>query len=71
VLADYSSQFAEGSGSYQLVGLSLDQIKVDSTTSAHLHANYLITPGGSGWVNFGFAPLGTAWRISEVYATCA
>lgn len=70
VLADYQSQFEEGSGSYELVGLSPGQIQLDSTTRGHLHAHYNITPGGSGYVNYNFAELGEGWKISEVYATC-
>lgn len=70
VLADYRSQFAEGSGTYELVGLSEDQIQIDSRTRAHLDAHYRIAPGGTGYVNFKFAELGEGWRISEVYATC-
>ena len=70
VLADYQSQFAEGSGTYELVGLSESPIQIDSRTRAHLDAHYRITPGGIGYVNFKFAELGKGWRISEVYATC-
>jgi len=70
VLADYQSQFEEGSGSYQLVGLSANEIQLDGTTRAHLDSHYQITPGGSGYVNFKFAELGEGWKISEVYATC-
>ena len=70
VLADYQSQFEEGSGSYELVGRSEGQIQLDSKTRAHLDAHYQITPGGSGYVNFRFAKLGEGWKISEVYATC-
>jgi hypothetical protein len=70
VLADYQSQFEEGSGSYELVGLSEGETQFDSKTRAHLDAHYQITPGGSGYVNFRFAELGEGWKISEVYATC-
>jgi hypothetical protein len=70
VLADYQSQFEEGSGSYELVGLSAGQIQLESKTRAHLDAHYQITPGGSGYVNFKFAEIGEGWKISEVYATC-
>jgi hypothetical protein len=70
VLADYQSQFAEGSGSYELVGLSGAEIRLDSKTRAHLNAHYQITPGGAGYVNFKFAELGEGWKISEIYATC-
>jgi hypothetical protein len=70
VLADYQSQFEEGSGSYELVGLSKSEIQLDGKTRAHLDAHYQITPGGAGYVNFKFAELGEGWKISEVYATC-
>jgi hypothetical protein len=70
VLADYESQFAEGSGNYELIGLSEGQIQFDGRTRAHLAAHYRITPGGTGYVNFKFAELGDGWKISEVYATC-
>jgi hypothetical protein len=70
VLADYQSQFEEGSGSYELVGLSSGNIQLDGKTRAHLDTHYQITPGGSGYVNFRFAELGEGWQISEVYATC-
>lgn len=71
VLADYQSQFEQGSGSYELVGLSEDQIQFDSRMRAHLDAHYQITPGGAGYVNFRFADLGEGWKIGEIYATCA
>jgi hypothetical protein len=70
VLADYESQFAQGSGSYRLVGLAPQEIVLDSKSRAHLHANYVISPGGSGFVNFRFAELGGEWKVSEVDATC-
>jgi hypothetical protein len=71
VLNDYASQFDEGSGSYELVGLSPGQITVDSQTRAHLHAKYAISPGGTGFVDFAFADLSGAWKISQIYASCA
>jgi hypothetical protein len=70
VLSDYQSQFEQGSGSYELVGLSASAIQLDSKTRAHLDAHYQITPGGAGYVNFRFAELGEGWKVSEVYATC-
>ena len=70
VLNDYQSQFEQGSGSYELVGLSSGEIQIESKTRAHLDAHYQITPGGTGYVNFRFAELGEGWKISEVYATC-
>lgn len=70
VLADYESQFAQGSGTYRLVGLSAGQIQLDGPSRAHLHANYEITPGGTGFVNFRFATIDGTWKINEVYATC-
>jgi hypothetical protein len=70
VLADYQSQFEQGSGSYELVGLSAAEIQLDGRQRAHLDAHYQITPGGEGYVNFRFADVGAGWKISEVYATC-
>jgi hypothetical protein len=70
VLADYESQFAQGSGSYRLAGLSPDEIALDSKSRAHLHANYVISPGGTGFVNFRFAEIDSEWKVSEVDATC-
>jgi hypothetical protein len=70
VLADYHSQFELGSGSYSLIGLSEGQITFDSQTQAHLDAHYRITPGGSGFVDFGFTKLGGRWAVEEVYAAC-
>jgi hypothetical protein len=71
VLADYRSQFEEGSGSYELLGLSQWQIALDGKTRAHIDTHYRITPGGTGFVNFRFTNAGYGWRMSEVYATCA
>jgi hypothetical protein len=70
VLADYRAQFEQGSGSYELVGLSEGQIELESATQAHLNAHYKITPGGSGYVGFRFEDLSEAWKISEIYASC-
>ncbi len=71
VLEDYRSQFAEGTGSYELVGLSANAIQLTSKIKAALHAHYKIEPGSqTGYVNFQFAELGEGWKISEVYATC-
>jgi hypothetical protein len=70
VLADYQSQFEQGSGAYELVGLSEGQIHLEGKARAYLDAHYQITPGGAGYVNFRFAELGEGWKISEVYATC-
>jgi hypothetical protein len=71
VLEDYQSQFEQGSGAYELVGLSEGQIQLQGSIHAHLDAHYRITPGGTGYVNFRFVELGEGWKISEVYATCA
>ncbi len=70
VLADYQSQFNEGSGAYELVGLSEAEIQLDGRTRAHLDGHYQLTPGTSGYVNFRFAELGEGWKVSEVNATC-
>lgn len=70
VLADYRSQFEQGSGSYELVGLSDNAIRFDGKTRARLDAHYQIASGGAGYVNFKFADVGEGWKISEVYATC-
>lgn len=71
VLADYQSQFEQGTGAYELVGLSESRIQFDGSTKAHMNAHYRIASGGAGYVNFRFAETGEGWKISEVYATCA
>jgi hypothetical protein len=71
VLADYQSQFEEGSGSYELVGLSQWQVSFDSKTKAHIDTHYRIADSSIGFVNFRFTNSGEGWRMSEVYATCA
>jgi hypothetical protein len=70
VLANYASQFEQGSGTYRLVDLTAGDIKLRGTDRAHVNANYEITPGGTGYVNFTFAALDGRWKISQVYATC-
>lgn len=70
VLEDYESQFAGGSGTYELVDLSSSDIRVHSNRRASVNANYVISPGGSGAIKFSFASSGGEWRISRVYATC-
>lgn len=71
VLADYESQFANGSGTYHLVGLTTSDVELSSTDTAHVNSHYEITPGGSGKVSFTFAREGNEWKISQVYATCS
>jgi hypothetical protein len=71
VLADYQSQFADGSGTYRLVGLAASGIELRGTDAAHVNAHYQISPGGSGAVSFTLAREGNEWKISQVYATCA
>ena len=70
VLSSYQGQFEAGSGNYSLVGLSEQQIEIDTGTQAHLEAHYRIKPGGSGYVNFRFTEEDGAWKISEVNAAC-
>jgi len=70
VLADYQSQFDEGSGTYELIGLTPGEIEMDGKTRAHIDAHYRIDRGTSGYVNFRFAELGEGWKVSEVNATC-
>lgn len=71
VLSDYASQFAQGTGEYTLVGLSASQIELSGPTRAHIDANYRISTGGAGFVDFYFAQEAGAWKITQVYATCA
>jgi len=71
VLEDYEQQFEAGSGTYTLVGLSPNQVRLHGPSSASVHSHYEIAPGGSGFVNFRLSGGGPNWRISEVYATCA
>ena len=52
VLTDYQSQFEAGSGSYELVGLTSERDRAGRQDAGTLDAHYLITPGGSGYVNF-------------------
>jgi hypothetical protein len=70
VLADYESQFAEGTGAYRLVDVRSSDITLESAVRSHVRARYEIDPGGSGLVKFGFARLGESWRISNVDASC-
>jgi hypothetical protein len=71
VLADYRGQFEQGTGAYELVGLSESDVQFDSSTRAHINAHYRIASGGAGYVNFRFTKAGEGWKISEVNATCA
>lgn len=71
VLGDYASQFAQGTGQYTLVGLTPSQIAFDGPTRAHIDSNYRIATGGAGFVDFYFAREAGAWKITQVYATCA
>lgn len=71
VLADYESQFADGSGTYHLVGLTTSDVELRGTDAAHVNSHYKITPGGSGYVSFTFAREGNEWKMSQVYATCS
>jgi hypothetical protein len=71
VLDNYRSQFEEGSGSYELLGLSPGQVHLEGRTRAGIDAHYRITPGGTGYVNFRFVNPGNGWKVSEVNATCA
>jgi hypothetical protein len=71
VLGDYASQFAQGTGEYTLVGLSASQIELDGAARAHIDANYRISTGGEGFVDFDFVEEDGNWKITQVYATCA
>ena len=70
VIRNYESQFEEGTGTYELTGLAPGQIQVTSRIRAYVNTHYQISPGGAGYVNFHFAELNGAWKISEIYATC-
>ena len=69
VLADYQSQFSEGTGPYTLVGLSPAQVEVAGTT-ATVNATYSISGGSTGSVAFTLSHAPAGWQISKVYATC-
>jgi hypothetical protein len=71
VLEDYEQQFNAGTGTYTLVGLAPNQVRLSGRDSAEVRSHYEISPGGSGFVNFKLAANGNQWKISEVYATCA
>ncbi len=71
VLEDYEQQFEAGTGTYALVGLAPNQVRLRGPDAAEVHSHYEISPGGSGFVNFELAANGNEWKISEVYATCA
>jgi hypothetical protein len=71
VLDDYQSQFASGSGTYRLLGLTPSGIEFRGPDVAHVNSRYQISPGGTGTVSFTMAREGDEWKISQVYATCA
>ncbi len=71
VIRDYESQFEEGTGTYELVGLTPSQVQIENATGARVNTHYQITPGGTGYVNFRFVDISGNWKISEIYATCA
>jgi hypothetical protein len=71
VLSAYASQFAQGTGEYTLLGISASQIELKGSARAHLNANYRISPGGTGFVDFDFADEDGSWKVTQVYATCA
>lgn len=71
VLEIYAQQFSNGTGTYRLVGLEPSQIRLNSAHEAYVHANYEISPGGSGFVDFRLEEIGNEWLVTEVYATCA
>jgi hypothetical protein len=71
VLSAYESQFAEGSGSYRLIGLTPQHVALRGSSEAYVSVHYRISPGGSGSVSFTLTREGQQWKIKEVYATCA
>lgn len=71
VLGDYVSQFAEGTGTYQFVGLGPSEVSVHNATTDYVFTNYAITGGGSGWVDFALTDQSGGWLVSEIYATCS
>lgn len=71
VLADYQAQFNEGTGAYQLVGLSPLQVVLSGSDSASVQATYRIAPGGTGRVAFRLSMATGRWLIVNVTATCS
>ena len=71
VLSAYESQFAAGSGTYRLIGLTPQDIELRGSTEAYVNSHYQISPGGSGSVSFTLTREGQEWKITQIYATCA
>ncbi|HXN40033.1 MAG TPA: hypothetical protein VN892_18530 [Solirubrobacteraceae bacterium] len=71
VLSAYESQFAEGSGTYRLIGLTPQHVELRGSSEAYVNSHYQISPGGSGSVSFTLIHEGQEWKIKQVYATCA
>ncbi|HEV7493333.1 RING finger protein [Baekduia sp.] len=70
VLETYSEQFATGTGSYTLHGLSPDAVELTGSR-ATVPLTYSIGGGGSGSVQFDLHLIpAAAWRISHVGASC-
>lgn len=70
VLADYESQFALDTGTYELTGLSPAAVVLEGDGRASANSEYSITPGGTGSVSFNFDRHGEEWLISHIGATC-
>jgi hypothetical protein len=70
VLSAYRSQFAEGSGTYRLIGLTPQHVELRGSNESYVSSHYQISPGGSGPVSFTLIHEGQEWKIKQVYATC-
>jgi Double zinc ribbon len=71
VVSAYESQFAEGSGTYRLIGLTPQHVELRGSSNAYVNVHYQISPGGSGSVSFTLIRERQEWKIKQVYATCA
>lgn len=71
VLSAYRSQFAEGSGTYRLIGLTRQHVELRGSGEAYVSSHYRISPGGSGPVSFTLIHEGHEWKIEQIHATCA
>jgi hypothetical protein len=70
VLSAYGSQFAAGSGTYRLIGLTPRDVELRGSSEAYVNSHYQISPGGSGSVSFTLTREGQEWKIRKIYATC-
>lgn len=71
VLADYQAQFAAGTGTYRLVGITARAVTVNSDAgTATVSLTYHIAPVSQGRVNFKLADTPSGWKVTDITATC-